>query len=125
MSAPAPPRIVLEVSAAVALLVDDGPAGQWADETIRGATLFAPELIRCVSGADEALSPCTCRLGLSGAQRTLESPHHERVRLGAWAWFAPREHPGDALRRRSAEPARTVGCVEGRNAQASGQTGVG
>jgi predicted nucleic acid-binding protein len=44
MSAP-PPRFVLDASAAVALLVDAGPAGTWVAETVRGGTLFAPELM--------------------------------------------------------------------------------
>jgi predicted nucleic acid-binding protein len=41
----APPRFVLDASAAVALLADAGPTGQWVEATIRGATLFAPELM--------------------------------------------------------------------------------
>jgi predicted nucleic acid-binding protein len=40
-----PPRFVLDASAAVALLADGGPAGQWVEATIRGATLFAPDLM--------------------------------------------------------------------------------
>jgi predicted nucleic acid-binding protein len=42
---PAPPRLVLDASAAVALLADAGPTGQWVEATIRGATLLAPELM--------------------------------------------------------------------------------
>jgi len=45
MTAPAPTRIVLDASAAVALLADAGPAGQWVADTISGASLFAPELM--------------------------------------------------------------------------------
>ena len=45
MTPPAPPRFVLDVSAAVALLADAGPTGQWVAATIRGATLLAPELM--------------------------------------------------------------------------------
>lgn len=45
MTSPSQPRFVLDASAAVALLVDDGPAGRWVDATIRGATLLAPELM--------------------------------------------------------------------------------
>jgi predicted nucleic acid-binding protein len=41
----ASPRFVLDASAAVALLADGGPTGQWVEATIRGATLFAPELM--------------------------------------------------------------------------------
>jgi predicted nucleic acid-binding protein len=41
----APPRFVLDASAAVALLADAGPTGQWVEATIRGATLLAPELM--------------------------------------------------------------------------------
>jgi predicted nucleic acid-binding protein len=45
MTAVAPPRIVLAAAAAVALLADAGPAGQWVEATVRGATLLAPDLM--------------------------------------------------------------------------------
>lgn len=45
MTSHAPQRFVLDASAAVALLADGGPTGQWVEATIRGATLFAPELM--------------------------------------------------------------------------------
>ncbi len=45
MTPQAPPRFVLDASAAVALLADAGPTGQWVEATIRGATLLAPELM--------------------------------------------------------------------------------
>lgn len=38
-------HVVLDASAAVALLTDAGPAGQWVYATIGNATLFAPELM--------------------------------------------------------------------------------
>ena len=41
----APTRIVLDASAAVALLADAGPAGQWVEATVNGATLLAPDLM--------------------------------------------------------------------------------
>ncbi|MBN1172838.1 MAG: type II toxin-antitoxin system VapC family toxin [Micromonosporaceae bacterium] len=40
-----PRQIVLDASAAVALLADAGPAGQWVEATIRGARLLAPDLM--------------------------------------------------------------------------------
>jgi predicted nucleic acid-binding protein len=40
-----PQRVTLDASAAVALLADGGPAGQWVDATIRGARLLAPQLM--------------------------------------------------------------------------------
>lgn len=46
----APPQIVLDASAAVALLADSGPAGQWVEATIRGARLLAPELMPFEAG---------------------------------------------------------------------------
>ncbi|MFS8480088.1 MAG: type II toxin-antitoxin system VapC family toxin [Micromonosporaceae bacterium] len=45
MTAPAPPRFVVDASAVVALLADAGPAGTWVADTIRGGSLFAPELM--------------------------------------------------------------------------------
>lgn len=43
----APPhaRVVLDASAAVALLVDAGPTGSWVEATVHGATLLAPDLM--------------------------------------------------------------------------------
>lgn len=46
----APQQIVLDASAAVALLADCGPAGQWVEATIRGAHLLAPELMPFEAG---------------------------------------------------------------------------
>ena len=40
-----PSRLVLDASAAVALLADAGPAGEWVATTISGATLIAPDLM--------------------------------------------------------------------------------
>lgn len=37
-------RVVCDASALVALLVDGGPAGQWATDNLRGADLLAPHL---------------------------------------------------------------------------------
>jgi predicted nucleic acid-binding protein len=37
--------LVLDASAAVALLADAGPAGEWVATTISGATLIAPDLM--------------------------------------------------------------------------------
>ena len=45
MTAPAHPRFVVDASAVVALLADAGPAGTWVADTIRGGSLFAPELM--------------------------------------------------------------------------------
>ncbi|HEU4424392.1 MAG TPA: type II toxin-antitoxin system VapC family toxin [Pilimelia sp.] len=42
---PMPRRVVLDASAAVALLADAGPAGRWADAATDGAALFATELM--------------------------------------------------------------------------------
>jgi predicted nucleic acid-binding protein len=49
-STTAPRQIVLDASAAVALLADSGPAGQWVEATIRGAHLLAPELMPFEAG---------------------------------------------------------------------------
>jgi predicted nucleic acid-binding protein len=38
-------QIVLDASAAVALLADSGPAGQWVEATVRGTRLLAPDLM--------------------------------------------------------------------------------
>ncbi len=40
-----PVRFVLDASAAVALLADAGPAGQWVESTVSGAALVAPDLM--------------------------------------------------------------------------------
>lgn len=40
-------RVVCDASALVALLVDGGPAGQWATEHLSGADLLAPHLAPC------------------------------------------------------------------------------
>jgi predicted nucleic acid-binding protein len=45
MTPPAPARVVLDASAAVALLADSGPAGQWVETAIAGTSLLAPELL--------------------------------------------------------------------------------
>ena len=45
MTAVSPSRLVLDASAAVALLADAGPAGEWVATTISGATLIAPDLM--------------------------------------------------------------------------------
>jgi predicted nucleic acid-binding protein len=45
MSAPAPVGVVLDASAAVALLVDDGPIGQWVVDRVARESLFAPDLM--------------------------------------------------------------------------------
>lgn len=37
--------LVLDASAAVALLADAGPAGTWVADIVRGQSLFAPELM--------------------------------------------------------------------------------
>lgn len=44
-SLPAPRQVVLDASAAVALLADAGPAGQWIEATVRDAHLLAPDLM--------------------------------------------------------------------------------
>ncbi len=41
---PGPP-LVVDSSALVALLADDGPAGSWVADAVAGATLFAPQLV--------------------------------------------------------------------------------
>lgn len=46
----APQQIVLDASAAVALLADSGPAGRWVEATVRGAHLLAPELMPFEAG---------------------------------------------------------------------------
>jgi predicted nucleic acid-binding protein len=61
MTSIAPARVVLDASAAVALLADGGPAGAWAERTVRGNALSAPDLMpyevdnvlrrRCLAGA--------------------------------------------------------------------------
>ncbi|MGH9246358.1 MAG: type II toxin-antitoxin system VapC family toxin [Acidimicrobiales bacterium] len=38
-------RVVCDASALVALLADDGPAGQWATAALRGADLLGPHLV--------------------------------------------------------------------------------
>jgi predicted nucleic acid-binding protein len=38
-------HLVMDASAMVALLADAGPAGTWAESTIRGASLLAPDLM--------------------------------------------------------------------------------
>jgi predicted nucleic acid-binding protein len=38
-------RVVCDASALVALLVDGGPAGQWATSTLHGCALVAPHLV--------------------------------------------------------------------------------
>lgn len=38
-------RAVCDASAVIALLLDAGPDGQWAHETLRGASLVAPHLV--------------------------------------------------------------------------------
>jgi predicted nucleic acid-binding protein len=43
-------QLVLDASAAVALLADSGPAGQWVEATIRGARLLAPDLMQFEAG---------------------------------------------------------------------------
>src|SRR6185369_12977638 len=45
VSSPSPPAVVLDASATVALLADDGPAGAWVAKIVAGAALFAPELM--------------------------------------------------------------------------------
>ena len=40
-----PAGLVLDASAAVALLADDGQPGAWVANTVRGQSLFAPELM--------------------------------------------------------------------------------
>lgn len=45
MTEPPSRSVVLDASATVALLTDDGPAGTWVAKTVAGATLFAPELM--------------------------------------------------------------------------------
>ena len=45
MTGPAPAGVVLDASAAVALLADAGPAGQWVVDAIGGENLFAPDLM--------------------------------------------------------------------------------
>lgn len=45
MTAPNTAHLVLDASAAVALLADAGPAGQWVETTIAGMSLLAPELL--------------------------------------------------------------------------------
>jgi predicted nucleic acid-binding protein len=39
------PQVVVDASAAIALLADAGPAGQWVHATIKGAGLLAPDLM--------------------------------------------------------------------------------
>lgn len=39
------PRVVCDASAVVALLLDAGPAGRWATDTLSGADLAAPSLL--------------------------------------------------------------------------------
>jgi predicted nucleic acid-binding protein len=50
MTATAPAQVVLDASAAVALLADPGPAGRWAEAAIEGATLLAPDLMPYEAG---------------------------------------------------------------------------
>ncbi|GIF66465.1 ribonuclease VapC9 [Asanoa ishikariensis] len=45
MTTPSQGRLVLDASAAVALLADGGPAGEWVAETVTGSRLAAPELM--------------------------------------------------------------------------------
>jgi predicted nucleic acid-binding protein len=45
MTEAAPPRIVVDASAVVALLVDAGAVGDWVAATVAGASLSAPELL--------------------------------------------------------------------------------
>jgi predicted nucleic acid-binding protein len=45
MTSPPTPPLVLDASAAVALLTDAGPAGSWVAKTVAAAKLFAPELM--------------------------------------------------------------------------------
>jgi predicted nucleic acid-binding protein len=45
MTADGPALVVLDASAAVALLSDAGPAGRWVAATVTGATLVAPGLM--------------------------------------------------------------------------------
>jgi predicted nucleic acid-binding protein len=40
-----PNRYVLDASAAVALLADAGPAGQWVESTVKDGALVAPDLM--------------------------------------------------------------------------------
>jgi predicted nucleic acid-binding protein len=49
-STTAQPQFVLDASAAIALLADAGPAGQWVDATTRGARLMAPDLMPFEAG---------------------------------------------------------------------------
>jgi predicted nucleic acid-binding protein len=43
-------QVVLDASAAVALLADAGPAGQWVEAAVRGARLLAPDLMPFEAG---------------------------------------------------------------------------
>lgn len=45
MTSTAPVRVVLDASAAVALLADSGPAGTWVEEAVGGAGLVAPDVL--------------------------------------------------------------------------------
>ena len=45
MSRSEPTRYILDASAAVALLADAGPAGQWVESTVQDGALAAPDLM--------------------------------------------------------------------------------
>jgi predicted nucleic acid-binding protein len=45
MKSDASPRVVLDASAAVALLADTGPAGVWVKNCVSGAMLAAPDIM--------------------------------------------------------------------------------
>jgi predicted nucleic acid-binding protein len=49
-SDPPPSTLVLDASAAVALLADAGPAGSWVAEMVSGRALVAPELMPFEAG---------------------------------------------------------------------------
>ncbi|MFZ5870924.1 MAG: type II toxin-antitoxin system VapC family toxin [Actinomycetota bacterium] len=85
-------RLVCDASALVALLLDDGPDGRWAAETLAGAALSAPSLLpfECANiirrmelagliGSDQAAQAHTDLLDL----RVEEWPH---ALLAARAW---------------------------------------
>lgn len=85
-------RLVIDASALVALLLDSGPAGQWATRTIAGSDLTAPELVtfetaniirrHCTAGAvseDQASQAHADLLDLA-----LELWPYEAVAMRAW-----------------------------------------
>jgi len=50
LSLPSLDRIVLDASAAVAMLVDSGPEGEWATNVVSGRLLAAPDLMPYEAG---------------------------------------------------------------------------